>query len=538
MSIRCRTRGRLPLIAGLVLLGACADRSPTAPPEAPPLLRASIRCTAWLAEETLRCGSGGAATQARPTLLAGGQDTLVTLFAERVEFDAEAGVFHAWLSLRNLLPQPLGTPDGTTAAGSRVFVYSGPMVVAGGGTVEVANPDGMAAITASRQPYLAYPEIVPPGGVSAPRLWTFRVSRSVEAFEVQLYAETALPFERGVLRWVPRRPLPATCLVTCPSGQLHAAWGIGATVYAAGWLQDARTIHGVAFGPDVVPGAIARTADGGTAWALYRSVYWENTLDRFKGRRELQDVWSPDTTTVYAVGWQLSPLDYKERGVIVRAAQGWAGGFEVLAVLDSVRRLAGVWGSGPDDVYAVGHEERWPCCPPQTPAIRRGVLLHSTDGGARWTTTYLGERLGAVWGSGPGDVYVAGDAGILHSTDGGLTWTLLGGTRGAGRVWGLDAGHVWAVGARGADGVILYTTDGGLSWTETVLPGVPLNGIWASSPADVYAVGAGTVLRFDGRVWREMPTGHPSLHFVDVWGTSPENVLVFASNGTVLHGMR
>jgi photosystem II stability/assembly factor-like uncharacterized protein len=540
MIIQWKLRGALPLFGSLLLLGGCVDQSPTEPPANPPRARESITCTAWVAEETLLCTPSNPGREARSTLLVGGQDTLAGLFAERVAFDPAAGELHVHLALRNLLPMPMGTPDGTTATGSRIFVVSGPVVIAGGGTVDVANADGMAAITAPRQPYFTYPEIIPSNAASASRLWTFRMAPAVEAFEIQLYVETRLPFERGVLRWVPRATLPRDCRATCAAGELRAAWGIGSTVYATGWVEDSKTVHGAFFGPEVRPGAIARTSDGGSTWAVDRSVYWDpEATDRFKGARVLNDLWGPDTTTLYAVGWQYSPADYMYHGVIVRAAGGWSNGFDVLAVFDSIHYLLGVWGSGANDVYAVGSGRRGTCCPPSPEWGVRGVLLHSADGGGRWTTTWLDAGLASVWGSGPGDVYVTGNAGIHHSTDGGRTWTLAGGTTGVGRIWGLDAGHVWAVGRRGADGLILYSTDGGRSWTETLVPNVWLSGVWASSPEDVYVVGArGTVLRFDGRSWREMPTGHPALHLVDVWGTTAENVLVFGDNGTVLHGMR
>lgn len=72
--------------------------------------------------------------------------------------------------------------------------------------------------------------------------------------------------------------------------------------------------------------------------------------------------------------------------------------------------LFDLWGSGPDDVWAVG---------------RPGLLLHWD--GTSWSRTDLGtsEALTAVWGTGAGDVYVVGHKGIGYHFNG-SSWSGIG----------------------------------------------------------------------------------------------------------------
>jgi hypothetical protein len=64
--------------------------------------------------------------------------------------------------VQNLLGQPMGTLDGTTAVGTKVAVTYGPVASAGTGTVSIINADGTGNFTAPNQPYFDYPGIVAP----------------------------------------------------------------------------------------------------------------------------------------------------------------------------------------------------------------------------------------------------------------------------------------------------------------------------------------------------------------------------------------
>jgi photosystem II stability/assembly factor-like uncharacterized protein len=152
-----------------------------------------------------------------------------------------------------------------------------------------------------------------------------------------------------------------------------------------------------------------------------------------------------------------------------------------------------------------------------------------------------GGPLFAVWGSGPNDVYAAGDV-ILHSTgDGVWTSTPLPATAGTlAALWGSSATDVWAV---GASGTLLHRVNGG-NWTVETKPAVTtasLSAIWGTGPKDVYAVGAaGLVIHYDGAAWTVQnvaPVSYndmsyaASSNFSGVSGTGPNNVFASSIGG-------
>ncbi len=75
------------------------------------------------------------------------------------------------------------------------------------------------------------------------------------------------------------------------------------------------------------------------------------------------------------------------------------------------------------------------------------------------------------------------------------------------------------------------------SWTcvtGTVGANVWLNGIWGSSPSDLFAVGdGGAAYHYNGTAWSVLPTG-TSSNLYDIWGTSPNNVYAVGV-GTIQH---
>src|SRR5439155_1676507 len=107
-----------------------------------------------------------------------------------------------------------------------------------------------------------------------------------------------------------------------------------------------------------------------------------------------------------------------------------------------------------------------------------------------------------------------------------LTWTseqLPSGTYGG--TWASSAADVFAV---GAGGTIRHFN--GSSW-ELQNSGTlnDLHGVWGSSSADVFAVGDG-VLHYDGATWNGRVPGNcalpgiPGVGFTGVWGSGPADV--------------
>src|SRR5688500_6096898 len=170
----------------------------------------------------------------------------------------------------------------------------------------------------------------------------------------------------------------------------------------------------------------------------------------------------------------------------------------------SMGHLYGVWGSNPQDVYAVGHA---------VDAVGNHVLLVYHNDGTGWIEAspslpagWSGGHLYGVWGSSAADVYAVGEGngpgGALVYHNDGTGWTEAVLSLPAGwsygvliSVWGSSASDVYAVGwGNGPGGALIYHNDG-TGWTEassSLTSGGYLNGVWGSSASDVYAVGTGT----------------------------------------------
>ena len=145
--------------------------------------------------------------------------------------------------------------------------------------------------------------------------------------------------------------------------------------------------------------------------------------------------------------------------------------------------------------------------PHETVKIAMTAGCTSGDGGSctpAWTPQTSGYPgvLFAVWGSGPDEVYAVGDT-LRHSSGNGV-WTAMTVPADTGvlaAIWGSGADDIYAV---GATGTILHRANGGnwMAETSAALTTQSLNGVWGSGPSDVYAVGdAATLIHFNGAAW-------------------------------------
>jgi hypothetical protein len=191
--------------------------------------------------------------------------------------------------------------------------------------------------------------------------------------------------------------------------------------------------------------------------------------------------------------------------------------------------LSSVWGSAPDDVWAVGSE------------AANDSIQHWN--GAKWSSFSMGTQIGltGVWGSDRDDVWaVGGTAGgskLLHWD--GASWskvtTGLGFTAKLNAVWGSDAEDLWVV---GGDGRILHFD--GTRWTPSPVDAdVTLTAVWGSGPGDVWTVGyrspnylpkAGAIFHWDGTAWATAGPAGPLPAFYAVSGSGADDV--FAVGGT------
>lgn len=173
-----------------------------------------------------------------------------------------------------------------------------------------------------------------------------------------------------------------------------------------------------------------------------------------------------------------------------------------------------------------------------------------------WQTviTGLDGALLSVWGSAPNDVWAVGGprgttpfASLVLRFDGnGWTRAAVSGTETYWWVHGSSASDVWLVGEKGRithfDGSKLTELASGTTAT--------LFGVWAASPTDAWAVGgtpAGTgadggagendvVLRWDGTAWKSAPLPKAlGRTYFKVWGASADDVWIVGEAATTWH---
>lgn len=199
----------------LALALSCQDRpEPTSPGDGsePPGggfgdFSLAIMCDGDVAQLQLTCITPQAtrAGDGLDFLIVGGQGSFVFLEADPagVSYDPVTQIFEADVTVQNLIGQALGTPDGATVTGVRVFFHSGPNVTSStGGSVAVANPDGFGNFTGTNQPYFEYDQVLaassppPPtlGQRSQARTWQFDASPNITfSFTVFVQADVAYP---------------------------------------------------------------------------------------------------------------------------------------------------------------------------------------------------------------------------------------------------------------------------------------------------------------------------------------------------------
>ena len=173
-----------------VLSAACTDH-PLGPVAVPPVAEttlAVIDCSVNVAAETLACvprppSAGGANAN---VFIVGGQDLFVRLSSAGTSYDNGTEILSSNVTLENLLGAAIGTQDGSTVEGVKVFFFSEPAVTSGSGAVAVI-PDGTEFFTAPNQSYYLYNQIISPFELSDSRSWSFDVDPSVGTFVFTVY---------------------------------------------------------------------------------------------------------------------------------------------------------------------------------------------------------------------------------------------------------------------------------------------------------------------------------------------------------------
>lgn len=161
-----------------------------------------LECRGNPATRALVCSAP--AVGGSPDLLYGGQNRFTTLTSSGISVYADTFAFD--VTVKNLIPQPIGTTNGRDPDpnGVRVFFAGGVQnTSASAGSIEVGNADGVATFTAADQPFFRYAEVLAPGATSSARRWKLRFDPGVETFSFRLYLSSPVQFPDG---WVDVAP--------------------------------------------------------------------------------------------------------------------------------------------------------------------------------------------------------------------------------------------------------------------------------------------------------------------------------------------
>jgi hypothetical protein len=212
-------RSAAAVLGALVLASACTDRSPVSPEPGPgetpgtgtpgkPVQLVAVSCTVNVKEKAARCDDAPPPSGPAADLVLGGQNRYINLEMGAVNYDHGSQTYQLNVAVRNLIPQALGTSDGTTldVKGVRVFLQDGPNTTIGTGNVTVV-PDGFETFTASNQPYFQYNSVLDQFESSGARTWNFQMPSTVSAFTFTAYVSAAVQFPDG---WIDVAPAPIT----------------------------------------------------------------------------------------------------------------------------------------------------------------------------------------------------------------------------------------------------------------------------------------------------------------------------------------
>lgn len=188
----------------------------------------------------------------------------------------------------------------------------------------------------------------------------------------------------------------------------------------------------------------------------------------------LWGVFAVSPTEAWAVGGEAVDDGNPADPVLARYLNGAWSRVELPPVDRDFRALFKVWGSGPDDVYAVGS---------------KGVILHWD--GAAWTQqgSGTGEDLISVFGVGD-DVAVVGGRGngvLARKTAGGWDSQVIVGNPGFNGIWMQADGTAWVAGNRGS--LVSIAPDTFEATRHRTNTREVLHGIWGLANGHRVAVG-------------------------------------------------
>lgn len=310
-------------------------------------------------------------------------------------------------------------------------------------------------------------------------------------------------------------------------------------------------------------------ADRSRIWHFDGSTWTESFLGRFSLFSFAQDLWGTGPNNVFFV--KTGSYYYRYDPVCVRFdGSTWSD----IASPVTELLLSDVWAGGSDDVYAVAsyqpEDPGFLIGPPVDPPDVGGVFHGDGAGWSELAMPVMDEVFG-VYGVGPNDVYAVGDEQMLLSWDGSSLSTLHyeedpcwvapypdHPDLAYHDAWTDAAGNGFIVGGHGQ--IMRIST---WHWAETDYrritpcpsPGPDpwnpehheeyyLRQVWGSGPNDIFLIeGPSAIIHYDGSAWSQMPNTS-NMPLYGLWGSGPNDIyavgytdisLLTGPNSVILH---
>ncbi|HEX6277920.1 MAG TPA: hypothetical protein VFZ53_32980 [Polyangiaceae bacterium] len=351
-------------------------------------------------------------------------------------------------------------------------------------------------------------------------VWGFEAT---DVTDVWVVGRTEAEFgDNAILHWDGRRWLNTPYGMLTPTATVNAVWGtspenvwfVGSDEGEAMAARLGSTYWSV---PSTIPEIKSLLAVRGIGVNNVWAVGTEGGIARWNGAAwshfpsdvtaDLNALWN-DADEFWAVGASGTVARWEGRGVGGPVTQ------ESVTDVD----LNAVWGTSRDDVWVAGDA---------------ATLLHFD--GSEWRRVNLeaigptvdfeamtGTPLGAMW-------LTTSEGRVLYLEDGQWREAAVQASHRLNGIWSASNGEVWAVGDAGAS-VHLPSganVDARRSWVRSSEPvASDLFGVWVRAPNDAWAVGAGAVLRWDGRNWSRELAPETEGDWRAVAGTSANDVWI------------
>lgn len=277
-----------------------------------------------------------------------------------------------------------------------------------------------------------------------------------------------------------------TATPTTVRNTFHAVWGSGPTdVWAVSMTDVLFHTNGFSGGGAVWTQVAAAQAEDNDQFPRAALAVWGTSADHVR-------IGARDRTVFDPSSGELSTLNQYTKTV--------ADGGLAWSRVEGAGTVHGFWGSSASDLWYIADNS-------EKNGWQKGVTMHGTleDGGKAMTWTSVDSQstavLEGIWGSGKDDIWAVGDMGVIrHMTAGAQRWAIVSSptTEALHAVWGSAANDVWAVGDYGT---ILHFD--GTTWKPSTAA-LPLGkkqhlyGVWGSSANDVWIVGDGITLHYTG----------------------------------------